>query len=933
MLKKVLFSIVGIILFSILAAMGVSFIYKNEIKNLITRTANEKLRANFQFEDASISLLRHFPSLSIEIENSSIVGKNEFKNDTLSQIPKLTIQIAPLAYLLDNNIEIQEVILERAQLNLIILPNGKMNWDIYQPGPQVAPSEKSDQAMKISLDHYQFIDSDIHYNDNMRGFATQLIQLNHEGSGDFSQDIFTLKTSTKVEKLSLEFLGKTYLSEVKSKLEAPIEMNFSKMEFAFKNNDLFLNDLPIHFDVWVAMPDTSIDLDIKFHALQSPLKDFLSLIPLLYQNSFKDLQASGEFALSGYAKGKMNGRSMPGFGMELRISKGAFSYTQVPVGVKHMEMNLQIDNSNGIVDHTVVDLKKFQLSMNNQPIQANLFLKNPISNPYLKASLKGVLNLGEIAKIIPQKNTQMSGSIQSDVQLDGYVQDFKQAKGKASGYFKAHQIQYDNSETKQKISIQNAVASINPKSLVISTLEGNVANTPFTASGSLQNYVLYFLKNDKITGNITLKSPLVDLNSRSTTTAQQNSRSGNAALNSRSGNAAQQNDSRSTTTASTASSASSTALQIPKNIDFTLQTSIDKILFKDLVISQAKGEIRLADQVLSMDNLSFQLANASWKSTGSISLKENQHPTVQFAFNIQDLNIQEAHKYFSLVQKFAPIAATAQGKVHVDFSYSGSLEADLSPDLMSTTVVGNMDLVDFNLKNSASFNQLVSLTQWNQLKNLELKPTHLNFQIKQGRLQFKPFEVQTNLTKFHVNGSNGLDQSLEYTILTDIPAKTLQSGVAASLNQQLAKLNPNINLEKIQQALKMQITIRGTAQKPQFKVNVINSQATNGNTSVATQAKELVKQEAKQQINKQLDDAKIKAEALKKEAEVISQKLRQEAYANADRLVEEAKNPFAKIAAQKIAERLKKEADRKADALLEEADKKAQELMEKARQN
>ena len=351
-----------------------------------------------------------------------------------------------------------------------------------------------------------------------------------------------------------------------------------------------------------------------------------------------------------------------------------------------------------------------------------------------------------------------------------------------------------------------------------------------------------------------------------------------------------------------------------------------------MVISQAKGKIHLADQVITMDDLSFQLANASWKSTGTFSKKDHQNPSVKWAFNIHDLNMQEAHHYFSLVQKLAPIAAVAQGKVNVDFTYSGDLNHDLSPNIMSTNAVGNMDLVDFSLKNSASFNQLLSLTQWNQLKNLELKPTHLNFQISQGRLQFKPFEVQTNLTKFQVNGSNGLDQSLEYNILTDIPAKTLQSGVAASLNQQLAKLNPNLNLEKIQQALKMQITVRGTVQKPQFKVNVINAQG-NSNSSVTTQAKELVKQEAKQQINKQLDDAKVKAEALKQEAEAISQKLRQEAYANADRLVEEAKNPFAKIAAQKIAEKLKKEADRKADALLEEANKKAQDLIEKARQN
>ncbi|MHA8052747.1 hypothetical protein [Aquirufa sp. OSTEICH-129A] len=904
MLKKILYSFLGIFLFFVLAAIGISRLYKNDIKELIMRTANEKLKANFQFQDASISILSHFPSLSIEVENSSIIGKDEFKNDTLSQIPKLSIQIAPLAYILNKKIEIQDIIIEQAQFNLIILPNGQMNWDIYQAGPQEAPKKESEPSMSISLNHYQLIDSKILYKDEMRGFSSQLIQLNHEGSGDFSEEIFTLTTSTQVEKLSVEFLGKTYLSEVQAKLEAPIEMNFANMEFAFKNNDLYLNELPIHFDARVAMPDTTMDMDIKFHALKSPLKDFLSLVPVLYQNSFKNLQASGDFALSGYVKGKINGSSMPGFGMDLRISKGAFSYANVPVGVKKMEMDLQVDNPDGIPDHTVIDLKNFHVWLNNQPIKAHLLLKTPISNPYLKAGLTGVLNLGEIAKIIPQKNTQMSGSIQSDIQLDGYVQAFKQAKGKANGYFKANQIQYSQSETQQHISIKTASASINPKALIISSLEGKVANTEFSASGSLQNYVMYFLKNDLITGSLTINSPLLDLNPWIPK-----------------GNSTQAKSAKASNT-----------FEIPKNIDFTLQSSIDRLLFKDLQITEAQGKIRVADQVISMDGLSFQLAKAYWKSTGTFNKKENQNPSLKFAFNIHDLNIQEAHKYFSLVQKFAPIAAAAQGKVNVDFSYSGDLTSDLSPNLMSTNAEGNMDLIDFNVKNSTSFNQLVSLTQWNQLKNLELKPSHVNFKISQGRLQFKPFEINSNLTKFQVTGFNGLDQSLEYNILTDIPAKTLQSGLAVSLNQQLAKLNPNLNLENIQQALKMQITVRGSMLNPQFKVNVINTQG-NPTSTVSTQAKELVKQEAKQQINKQLDEAKSKAETIKQEAAALSQKVRQEAYANADRMVEEAKNPLMKIAAQKIAEKLKKEADRKADALLDEADKKAQELIEKARQN
>jgi vacuolar-type H+-ATPase subunit H len=905
MFKKVAFVILGLFILVALTALSISVFYKKEVNNYIAATANKRLNARFSFKDVSIGLIKTFPRLGIEIEGVNIIGIHDFENDTLASIPTATIQIGITEYLFNDKVDIEKIKIEDANLNLIVLKNGRYNWDIIKTDSLEA-KDTTQKEMHIALKKYTIENANIIYKDELRGVFTKLDKVSHSGSGDFTKEVFTLETTTRAEKLSLSYLGKPLLSEVAATLEAPIQMNFTKMEFAFKNNALVLNALPIRFDAWFAMPDTNIDMDIRFDAVKSPLKDFLSLVPVLYQNSYNDLTASGKFTLNGFVKGRMNDAQMPGFEIGLTIQEGAFKYASIPAGIKDVQLALKINNPDGIADHTVVDLSKLSLRLNNQFMQASMLVKTLQSNPYIKAKAKGDIDLGALLKIIPQKDLDLSGNIKMNLDIDGKVNEFKKGKGYAKGNFDISQLRYKNKNYNKPIQISSGNFVVTPQKLLVNKLFAVVGKSDFDVTGSLENYFLYFLKNEPISGRVNLVSKLTDLNELMDLSGAEDS--------------------------STNTQANST-FELPKNVNISATAKIAQIKYKDFLISEAEGVVGFSEQQLDFKKMAFNLLDATYTMNGVFEKQENKEPKTDLYFTIQNLDVKKAYKNFVVVQKFAPIAEAIQGKVNLNISFSTKLSNSLSPDLNTINSEGDIYINDANLKSAMVLNNIADLVKWPQLKSLAFKTAHLSYSIKNGRAIVKPFSVATNITTLNIGGSNGLDKSLDYIVGMDMPKQLIDLGGASGISKELAKINPNLSLDKIGKAIKMQVLITGNLDKPTLKLS-LKGTGISGEGSAAPiidQVKEVVTATIKQEVNNKLDQAQKEADSIILEAKIAADKIKKEAYDRADKMVEETKNPFAKVGVKLVADKIKKEADNKSNQIIETANQKAKDIINKAK--
>ncbi|HET9824457.1 MAG TPA: AsmA family protein, partial [Chitinophagaceae bacterium] len=197
MIKKTL-AIAGISLLALTAlAFVIPLLFKKQITALVKRQINKSVNAKVDFHDVSLSLFRHFPRVTISLNDVSIVGKDEFASDTLISINTMDASADVLSVIGGKDIKIYGVFLESPRIHALINKNGKANWDIAKQDSKNVPTDNQPgRAFQLSLRKYKIRNGYLQYRDESTGINTEIMHFDHEGKGDFTQDTFVLSTKT-----------------------------------------------------------------------------------------------------------------------------------------------------------------------------------------------------------------------------------------------------------------------------------------------------------------------------------------------------------------------------------------------------------------------------------------------------------------------------------------------------------------------------------------------------------------------------------------------------------------------------------------------------------------------------------------------------------------------------------------------------------------
>jgi uncharacterized protein involved in outer membrane biogenesis len=352
-----IFTVVLLVLLGLLIALP--FIFKDKIIGIAKEEINKNLNAKVDFGNMDLSLLGTFPNLSFSIENVSVSGKDAFTGDTLLALPRMSLSLDIMSVVKGGRIDIISIHLEKPRIKALVLKDGKSNWDITIPDSAKSAEKKEPSKFHLSLKQFTITEGYIVYDDRQGNMKAILAGLNHELSGDFTQDIFNLETTTKMEAMDYWYGGVHYLKKAVTDLKVTLGMDMINSKYTFKENTFKVNALEFGLDGWLAMPKEDIDMDLKFLGKQATFRDFLSLVPGIYSASFKDVKTSGNLSFSGYAKGKYSSKTLPQFGLQLLIGNARFQYPSLPKSVEKINIDVRVQCPDGIPDHLVTDIRKF----------------------------------------------------------------------------------------------------------------------------------------------------------------------------------------------------------------------------------------------------------------------------------------------------------------------------------------------------------------------------------------------------------------------------------------------------------------------------------------------------------------------------------------------------------------------------------------------
>jgi hypothetical protein len=703
---------------------------------------------------------------------------------------------------------------------------------------------------------------------------------------------------------------------------ADIDADLANSKYTFKENEFKINELILGLDGFVAMPTDDIDMDLKFSAKKTDFKNILSMVPAVYMTDFKNVKTAGKLALDGFAKGVYAENKLPAFALKLIVENAMFKYPDLPKSVNNIQVDLHVTNADGVEDHTVIDLKKFHMEMAGNPIDAKLLLKTPISDPDVLASLKAKIELATLKDIMPlEKGDEMNGIFTSDVNIKGRMSSIEKEQYQdfnAEGNMKLENMLYKSDSLPYDVMLNIVSLNFSPQHVELANFDAKIGKTDLQASGRIDNILSYVFADDQVlTGKFNLNSTLLDVNEFMSDTEAP----------------------ASTTTAAEEEPLS--VVEVPKNIDFTLTSNFTKIIYDNIQIDNTKGLLVVRDQKIDMQNLSMNLMGGSMVMDGYYETTNPKIPGIKFDMDIKNFDVQTIASTFNSVVEMAPIVKNTYGKFNTKLAIKGVLNDKMEPDLNTLNGDGFMQTQNIEVREFKPMVKLADILKNDKLKNYSLNNTNITYEIKEGRVYTKPFDVKLGNVVGTMSGSNGLDQTIDYKMAIKIPSKDLgMSDAMNKLNAQASGLGLDL---KAAEFVNVDVLIGGTFTDPKVSTSLKGAAGSIVN-DVKEQVKEKINQEidkakeqaiakAKEEAAKLVAEAKNQADKLRAEGKKAGDAIRAEAAKQAQKLLDEAGGNFIKKKlAEETGKKLKETADKQAVKVEAEANTKADQVEAKAQE-
>jgi len=814
-MKKKLKIFAGILILFFGILIVAPYFFKDKIVAAIKENLNKNVNATVDFNNVNLSLITNFPNVKISLKNLVVTTLKPFEGDTLANVKNVTLKL-PLTSLFkasSGNIDVNYFSIDESNIHLLINKQGQANYNIAKKSTTKETTSKSKNTLNLSLNSYNISNSNIYYLDESSGMYLKLENFNHKGSGNFSTAISKLTTETSTN-ISVDYDNTKFINKQFIELKAIFGIDLNENKFTFLENQVLVNQLKLVFDGFVKLNENNQEIDLNFKTPSADFKNFFALIPKKYTQDISGVKTTGIFTVEGFAKGIIDNTHIPQFNIQITSNNASFKYPNLPKAIQNIDINTAISNHTGITNDTKVNVKNLSFKIDDHTFSSSAFISNIINNPAIKAKAKGTIHINAISQAYPMEAIKnLQGVLKADFETSFDMKTIEQKqynKTKNSGNISLANFKYEGNDMRNPVEIKNAQLTFNTKNIELDHFEAKTGNSDLNMNGTIENLIGFILNKENIKGNFNLNSTTFNVNDFMTTSDEDQKEK-------------------------TSTEAIDEQLKIPSFLDCTIKAKAINVIYDNLSLKNAQGTIAIKNEQVTITNLSSDIFDGKIKLNGMVSTKTTI-PTFAINMDAKRFDIEQSFTQLEMFEAIAPIANLVEGKINTQLNVSGDLNNDLTPNLSTISGAATSKLLvsKETLQNSKALSLVSSNLNFIDLNKLDLNNLKVALTFEDGKVNVKPFTIKYKDIDIDISGKHGFDQTIDYDLSLNVPAKYLGKDVS----KLLANLSEQ-NINKIN--IPITANVLGSFTNPTVK------------TDMKEAANNLTQQLAKQQKDKAID--------------------------------------------------------------------------------
>jgi hypothetical protein len=762
-MKRIIVIIIIVIVVLFGAILAIPVFFKQNILNTAKTTLNKQMNAEVEFADLKLSLIKNFPKVTVELQEVMIKGKGEFAQDTLLNVPRFSATMN-LSSLFSSDRSIEEVILEKPLLNLVVAESGNVNWDV---APASGSAEKVNatvadgEEFQLALENIDVNDARLVYNDKLAKMRVDLEDINLDISGEMFGNTTQLSIGGVVRNLTYSLEGVNYVSNTSLDLKTLLDVDFESMLFTIAESELLVNRLPLELSGDFSVPNDTTFLNLQLKTKASDFENFLALVPKDYEEYLKDITTTGSATISGGVSGYYIDEDYPKIDLQVKVDNGNFEYAEMPEEIKNMSAEMLIGKPQGDLDLLKININKAHAEIRNNPVDLTLTISNLVSDPLFDGAFVGKVNLDHLKDALPMDSVNISGIIDANLFAQGRYSDVETEaydKIKSDGVVLLSNFVYASPDLTQQVVIPSGRLDFSPQHINLGNFTLKVGESDFRLSGKVSNYLNYVLKDGELKGNMQLNSNYVNLNELLRLQVMEE-------------DAPAETDDEAVL-----------AFDVPENIDITFRSTINRAVFNRIPITAIKGEVRAVDKKLILDGLDMNMLDGKMMLNGSYENTAQNQPLFDFGFDIAGFDIPTMYHTVAGFRKLIPGAGNSTGKLSTSLGLKGRLSPQLKLIAATTNGKGSFSINNVEIKDSPLFNQLSGILKKEKLGNVTIGDFTANLTVENGSLLLRPFTTkvigQETKIQGSLNAESLLDMRLDFNVQREMFGPDIQKILA-----------------------------------------------------------------------------------------------------------------------------------------------------------
>ena len=411
LLKWTLIPLGSLLALILLAVLGVAFVLTPaRLTPMVNDLAGRYLQAEVRFDTVRLSLLEHFPFVSLHLVNGEIVS-HAFEGlpdslraeipaaaDTLLRFDRFTATVN-LNALMASRLVIRRLELEHPRVYAYVASGGQANWNIYM-ADTTATDTSASSNFDFMIRRLTLRRAELQYEsapDNLSGYV-DLERLALKGGRRHRYQVdFAARTTLRRDTLRLcDTLPLQLQGGFVYDLRHPLRLGLDSLRVA-------VADLPATLTGTVEVVGDSINGDLNCRMNPWRLQTIVNLIPRQMMPRMHLFQTSltADFNTSIRGTYLLSSGKLPVVSLDCKVDGGYLRYEGARASIDRLVLDMSMYYHPFKPDSTGVALRRFLVDGSGVKLSASASAWNLAGNTRFKTELEGSLDLDRIGTLFP----------------------------------------------------------------------------------------------------------------------------------------------------------------------------------------------------------------------------------------------------------------------------------------------------------------------------------------------------------------------------------------------------------------------------------------------------------------------------------------------------------------------------------------------------